>query len=259
MCELTERVTSVCIEAGIILQDYAHRGFKVNSKEGTELVTEADTAAEEFLKSELLGILPEASFIGEETWDGIIPDPPAWIVDPLDGTNNYAAGIPFYCISVALADREGLLLGCVYDPLRKEMFTARRDEGAWLNGKRIAVSSALSLSDAIIATGFPYSRKENNLTFDLDVLKRFLGRVRGIRRCGSAALDLAYTAAGRLGGFWEEKLNLWDMAAGVLLVREAGGNITGFREETWTTKSPGVQCSTPGVWNEFRELIGKCP
>jgi len=255
----TDNVIRIAICTGDLLKAFTDRGFSVSSKTGMEYVTEADLEAEKYLKSELTDLLPGSSFIGEESWDGNFPSPPMWIVDPLDGTNNYASGIPFYCVSIALVDEKGPVLGCIHDPVRGETFTAMRGGGAWLNGKSISVSAADKLSDVILATGFPYTRTEDDLTFDLDVLKSFLGKVRGMRRCGSAALDLAYTAAGRLGGFWEENLHPWDMTAGVLLVREAGGIVTGFREKEWSIQSAGVQCSAPGVWDEFIRIIEKRP
>jgi len=255
----TDSVIQIAFSTGNLLNDFTDRGFSVGSKAGMEYVTEADLEAEKYLKRELTALLPGSSFIGEESWDGNFPSPPMWIVDPLDGTNNYASGIPFYCVSIALVDENGPVLGCIHDPVRDETFTAMRGGGAWLNGRSISVSPADKLSDVILATGFPYTRTEDDLTFDLDVLKNFLGKVRGMRRCGSAALDLAYTAAGRLGGFWEESLHPWDMTAGVLLVREAGGTVTGFREKKWSIRSRGVQCSTPGIWDEFRRIIEKRP
>ena len=254
-----DKVVQSAEKAGLILLKYRKQGFTVKSKEGMEFVTEADFESEEFLKNTLTGILPGSSFIGEESWDGIFPRAPYWIVDPLDGTNNYAMGIPFFCVSIALVDEEGICLGCIHDPLHSETFVALRGGGAFLNGKPIEVSPVTNLRDAVVATGFPYSRTPEDLTFDLDVLTEFLGLVRGVRRCGSAALDMAYTAAGRYGGFWEENLKLWDMAAGVLLVKEAGGNLSGFREQSWSLNSRGVQCSTSGIWDQFCEVIKKRP
>jgi len=253
------RVSKIAADTGVILLNYCSSGFSVGNKQGMEYITEADMAAEDFLKKELELLLPGSAFIGEESWNGKYPEPPVWIVDPLDGTNNYASGIPFFCVSIALQDSEGISLGCIHDPVHSETFIALRGGGAFLNGKEICASKAQQLSEAIVATGFPYSRTEDDLHFDIGVLTAFLGRVRGLRRCGSAALDLAYTAAGRLGGFWEESLNPWDMAAGVILVREAGGIVTGFREKEWTIRSKGVQCSAPGIWKEFSAIIEKRP
>lgn len=254
-----DRVVTCAGEAGLILMKYREKGFTVNSKEGMEFVTEADISSENFLRNALTAILPGSSFLGEESWDGSCPKTPYWVVDPMDGTNNFARGIPFFCISIALVDEEGICLGCIHDPVHSETFTALREGGAYLNGKPIKVSSADNLRDTVLATGFPYTRTPDDLTFDLNVLIGFLGLARGIRRCGSAALDLAYTAAGRYGGFWEENLKPWDMAAGVLLVREAGGRVSGFRKKNWSLGSGGVQCSAPGVWNEFCRVIEKRP
>lgn len=252
-----EKVVLAVEEAGRILTEYSEAGFSVGNKQGMEYVTEADIQSEKYLKETLTKLLPDSSFLGEESWNGIVPQPPFWVVDPLDGTNNYASGIPFYSVSVALLDSEGPSLGCIHDPVHRETFLALRGGGAFLNGEPVRVSEKTDLSNVILATGFPYSRTRTDLNFDLGVLRDFLGRVRGLRRCGSAALDLAYTAAGRLGGFWEENLQPWDMAAGVLLVREAGGVVTGFREAEWTISSRGVMCSAPGVWKEFKEIIEK--
>lgn len=255
--DFVEKVLCLAQKAGEILTGYCKKGFSVKNKQGMEFVTEADLESESFLMKNLTGLLPGSAFLGEESWDGKFPDPPVWIVDPLDGTNNFALGIPFYCVSVALMDDEGLCLGCIHDPVHDETYLALRGGGAFLNGEPISASGKTRLSEVILATGFPYTRTETDLTFDLDVLKNFLGRARGLRRCGSAALDLAYTASGRLGGFWEEALKPWDMAAGVLLVKEAGGIVTGFRSGEWTIKSKGVQCAAPGVWEEFRSVIEK--
>lgn len=255
----TDKVIASAEEAGMILMKYREEGFTVNSKDGMEFVTEADLKSEEFLRRVLTALLPGSSFLGEESWDGSYPEPPFWVVDPLDGTNNFAMGIPFFCVSIALVDEEGVCLGCIHDPVHSETFLALRGSGAFLNGKPVKVSSATTLKDAVVATGFPYTRTPEDLSFDLDVLREFLGLVRGIRRCGSAALDLAYTAAGRYGGFWEENLKPWDMAAGALLVKEAGGIISGFREKDWNVKSAGIQCSTPAIWNQFRGIIERRP
>jgi len=254
-----DRVVFVSQKAGQLLLKCRETGFTVGSKQGMEYVTEADLRSEEYLRESLTDLIPNSSFLGEESWDGVFPETPFWVVDPLDGTNNFAVGIPFFCVSIALVDNQGVCLGCIHDPVHAETFIALREGGAFLNGKPITVSCAEKLSDVIVATGFPYTRTPADLTFDIDVLIRFLGKVRGVRRCGSAALDLAYTAAGRLGGFWEENLKPWDMAAGVLLVKEAGGLVSGFREKNWSLLSKGVQCSSPGVWKEFCEQIESAP
>jgi myo-inositol-1(or 4)-monophosphatase len=214
-------------------------------------------ASERFLRETLHLLLPGSSFIGEESWDGTIPEPPFWVVDPLDGTNNYASSYPIFAVSIALVEDDEVSLGCVYDPVRRESFTAARGEGAKLNGQPVSASPAASLGDVLLATGFPYGRTPGDPGIDLGVLGHFLGYALGIRRGGSAALDLAYTACGRLGGFWEEHLNPWDMAAGVLLVREAGGRCAGYDLEPWSLLSGGVVAAGPALFDEVSGVIGR--
>jgi len=238
-------------EAGLILLRTAGEGFRIFEKQGHELVTTADRLSEEFLRERLGEIDPSAAFYGEETSGDSMPPPPLWIVDPLDGTNNYAHGYPAYSVSIAYCGTEGITLGCIRDPLRRETFSASLGGGSRLNGESIRCTSLSSLDSALLATGFPYHRKRDDLGLDLGVLKHFLGRVQGIRRGGSAALDLAYVACGRLDGFWEEHLKPWDMAAGTLLVTEAGGRAAAWEGGEWTRFAQGVTASGPGIHEEM--------
>jgi myo-inositol-1(or 4)-monophosphatase len=244
-------------EAGSILLATADSGMEITRKSNHELVTTADLLSEKYLKKRLLEIEPEAGFLGEESWDGDFPEPPFWIVDPLDGTNNYAHGYPVWTVSIAYWSGIEIEYGCVYDPGRNETFSASKGSGAWLNGRQVFSSGTEKISDCIFATGFPYHRKEDDLGLDLGVLKYFLGRVQGIRRGGSAALDLAYVACGRLDGFWEEHLKPWDMAAGYLLVKESGGEVSAYEGGKWTPAAGGVTASGKQIHSEMLKGIGQ--
>lgn len=239
-------------EAGRLLIDHLREGVDVSRKENHELVTTADIASQELLESRLGRLLPEVAFLGEEDWDGRLPDPPLWVVDPLDGTNNFAHGFPFFCVSVALCDGEGPLAGVVSDPSRGETFSAFRGEGARLEGDAISASDVRGLGEALICTGFPYHRTVEDPGLALAPLVHFLGRAQGIRRAGSAALDLAYVACGRADGFYEEHLKPWDMAAGALLVTEAGGRIGAFGGGEWCLDSQGILASAPDIFELMR-------
>jgi myo-inositol-1(or 4)-monophosphatase len=252
---LIDRVAEAAGRAGGILMEYQRLGVSVDRKNGHELVSSADLASERFLRETLHILLPDSSFIGEESWDGTIPESPFWIVDPLDGTNNYICSYPVFSVSIALVEDDEISLGCIHDPLRRETFCAVRGEGALMNGQPIRSTCSTSLGDVLLATGFPYGRTPDELGMDLEVLRHFLGLALGIRRGGSAALDLAYTACGRIGGFWEEHLSPWDMAAGTLLVQEAGGKVSGYDGKPWSLLSEGVTAAGTGLFGALRAGI----
>lgn len=254
---LLEGLVRACRAAGALLLEFRSTGVLVGEKGGMELVTDADTASEELLAAMLRQLCPDVPFVGEEGYAGSLPEPPFWIADPLDGTNNFAFDFPFYCVSSAYVDNRGPAFCCTFDPVRNETFTAARGAGACLNGVPIRCSGAGRLSDSLVATGFPYDRTPENINADLKVLAFFLERARGIRRSGSAALDLAYTACGRLGAYWEKTLRPWDMAAGVLLVHEAGGLTGAYEGGDWHMGAKGVCAAAPGLWDFLREGIEK--
>jgi myo-inositol-1(or 4)-monophosphatase len=215
--------------AGAILLEQTRSGFGIERKTSiVNLVTDADRAAEQAIIDHLLAAFPTHGVLAEERGQQVPWESDCqWIIDPLDGTTNFAHGFPFYSISIALEQRGTCRLGVVLDPIRDELFTAEAGQGARLNGRMIRVSSAATLDDALLATGFAYDIREvadNNL----DHFNRFALRAQGIRRTGSAALDLCYVAAGRLDGYWEVKLSPWDSAAGSVILTEAGGRITHF-------------------------------
>ncbi len=225
---LLETAVHAARQAGKVISRYTRDGFRVENKSTIDLVTEADHAAEQCVIDVILASYPDHAFLAEERGRiGRSQSPYVWIIDPLDGTTNFAHGFPTYCVSIGLEHNEQCVLGVVYDPTRDELFSATRGGGAWVNDHPIHVSQTAQLDQALLVTGFAYNIREtpNN---NLDHFARFALRTQGLRRTGSAALDLCYVAAGRFDGFWEVKLNAWDMAAGVVILREAGGQVTNF-------------------------------
>ncbi len=213
-------------EAGALLREGYGREKEIAVK-GTAVdwVTQFDQQAETLIVSRLRAAFPDHTLVGEEGGTTAGSSAYTWHIDPLDGTTNFAHGFPVFCVSLALVEGTRPLLGVIYDPLREECFTAVAGQGAWLNGRRLHVSQADSLIRSLLATGFPYDRhtaEHDNVA----QMARFLKKAHGIRRAGAAALDMAYVAAGRLDGYWEFKLKSYDVAAGVLLVQEAGGQVT---------------------------------
>jgi len=200
----------------------------VRHKGRIDLVTATDLAVEALLQERLAAILPEAAFLAEESAATTRLSGLTWIIDPLDGTTNFAHSFPFVCTSVALYDGQEPLLGCVYAPMLEQFFWAGRGLGAYCNGERLGVSTVAAPEAALVATGFPYAIRENLDEIMAD-MHAVLAATQGIRRPGSAALDLAYVAAGRFDAFYELALNPWDVAAGRLLVTEAGGTVSGYR------------------------------
>ena len=193
-----------------------------------DLVTETDQQIERFLVATISAEYPDHAIVAEEGGGReAAPDAVRWYVDPLDGTNNFAHGFPIFCVTMAACHHDRILVGATFDPLRDELYSAARGSGASRNGRPMAVSATDDLNEALVATGFPYYKgtsPDNNI----EELGEIMPRVRGLRRAGSAALDLAWVAAGRLDGFWEQGLKPWDIAAGLLLVREAGGRVTDY-------------------------------
>ncbi len=215
-------------QAGAVLQEYARDGFWIQHKNPVNLVTDADHAAEQCIIDRISRDFPTHRFLAEER--GRVDSgrsPYQWVIDPLDGTTNFAHGYPVYAVSIGLECEGRCVLGVVFDPTRDELYTAIDGDGAYLNGARLRVSSTTALDQSLLVTGFAYDIRETSRN-NLDHFSRFALKAQGVRRTGSAALDLCYVAAGRFDGFWEVKLNPWDMAAGVVLVREAGGRVSHF-------------------------------
>jgi myo-inositol-1(or 4)-monophosphatase len=233
--EFAVKASEIAMEAGALLRGYRERGVATEYKGDVDLVTEADRASEKLIEERLTAAFPGHGIFGEEGARKRMDGEYRWYVDPLDGTTNFAHGFPVFCVSMGLerrrpglaADADGeLVAGVIYDPMRDELFAAEKGRGAWLNGRRIHVSRTSALAEALLATGFP-SRKRH-ASPNIHFYQEFTLRSHGVRRAGSAALDLAYVACGRIDGFWEFHLNPWDTAAGALLVLEAGGTMTRF-------------------------------
>jgi myo-inositol-1(or 4)-monophosphatase len=211
-------------ESGALITNFLKRRIGFELKGDYDLVTEADRASEKLIVERLQSRFPTHAIVGEESGEHTGTSEYRWYVDPLDGTTNFAHGFPAFNVTMGLEHAGELICGVVFDPLRDEMFTAERGSGAYLNGHRIHVSKAARIADALVATGFPSRKRHLNVNVHFYYQLAMLSH--GVRRAGSAALDLAYTACGRLDAFWEFNLNPWDVAAGVLLVREAGGTVT---------------------------------
>jgi myo-inositol-1(or 4)-monophosphatase len=214
-------------KAAVVIEDWRQK-FQVREKGRFDLVTDADVASQKIIRDYLTERFPGHAFLGEEDAGAKVRPgagaPPTWIVDPIDGTTNYIHDCPFYCISIGLLMAGELVVGVVFDPSRGEMFHAARDEGAWINERRIKVSPAQRLEEALVATGFPPDMRGHELA--LDWWRHFSFRARSLRRTGSTALNMAYVAAGRFDAYYAFDNHVWDVAGGTVLIREAGGVVT---------------------------------
>lgn len=243
------------LEAGSILRDGFGKPLETRSKEGMHnLVTQFDIRAEQCIVHALRSHTPDAAIMAEESGITTGTDDLQWVIDPLDGTVNFAHGIPIFCVSIAAVLHGILQCGVIYNPLTQELFTAVRNGGAWLNGQRLQVSATESLNDAILVTGFPYNVAQNPLRC-IDQFAAVVSKGLPVRRLGSAALDLAYTAAGRFDAFWESILQPWDMAAGVLLVQEAGGCVTQYHNAPFELTTGSIIASNGLIHAELSELL----
>ena len=256
---MDDRYRSVAVEAarraGSLLRAEAGKRREISFKGApTNLVTEMDRRAEAGIIDAIRAEFPAHAILSEERGSVGGPSSHRWIVDPLDGTTNYAHGIPVFCVSIALEVEGQTCLGVAYDPNLDECFVAERGNGAWLNGERLSVSEMATLNESLLATGFPYSIREisrNNLA----EFEAFSLRCQGVRRMGSAVLYFCYVAAGRLDGYWELRLGPWDAAAGALMVEEAGGRVTNLEGGPLDRERPAVVASNGLIHGEMLRVL----
>ena len=251
----------IVLRAGEIQMSRRESGFQIDKKGTIDLVTEVDLECEKMCRAVLAERFPHHDILAEELSSG--PGQPRtsryrWVFDPLDGTTNYAHGLPVFCASLALEIDGRAEVGAIYDPTRKELFTGERGQGAFVNGTRLRVSETRNLLDALLVTGFPYDVHEKLVPL-LAMFGAFLGEARAVRRLGSAALDLCYVAAGRFDGFWEHTLKPWDVAAGALIVEEAGGRVTGMDGSQFDPGAAHLVASNGQIHEAMLGVIRRAP
>lgn len=251
--ELAQAVVAAQEAGEILLSHYRTRDrLTVTSKRAGDFVSEADVAAESHLRARLLGVWPDDGWLGEET--GASVGGRRWVVDPLDGTTNFLRGIPHWCVSIGLEEGGRPILGVVHDPLRTETFAAVVGGQMTLNGARVGLSATDHMAGALFGTGIPFGGMAHTEAHAADIA-RLAPHCAGVRRMGAAALDLAYVAAGRLDGFWERRLQRWDIAAGLALLQTAGARVEGWRpdEDPWSTGT--VVAAVPALFDRFAETL----
>ena len=229
-------------------------GLNIRAKRANDFVTQVDQAAEQAIIDTVKKAYPDHGFLAEESGASEGSADYVWIVDPLDGTTNFIHGFPQYCVSIGVQHRGALAHAIVYDPNRNELFTASKGRGAFLNDRRIRVTGQVKLADALVGTGFPF-KELTRLDLYTRQLQSMMRSCSGVRRAGAAALDLAYVACGRLDAFWELGLAPWDMAAGVLLIQEAGGLVGDLKGEQTFMESGDICCSTPKIFPALLEAL----
>ncbi|MBI3358598.1 MAG: inositol monophosphatase [Nitrospirae bacterium] len=243
-------------KAGRILREGMTRGLTISYKGDLNLVTQIDTLSEQMIVSEIRKHFRNHQILAEEGHNYESASPYRWIIDPLDGTTNYAHRFPYFCVSIAVEFQGFIVLGVIYDPIRQELFVAENGKGTTLNNRPIGVSPVLNLREALLVTGFAYSVK-TDLKNNLNHFSHFVMKAQGVRRMGSAALDLCYVAAGRFDGFWELGLNPWDTAAGFLILTEAGGTVTDFAGKPFAIDHPEILATNGKIHPAMVALLGK--
>ena len=254
--EFLDTAIEVVTRAGALqMERFGQRDMLVEKKGAIDLVTEVDIAVEHMFRDLIATRFPDHQILAEEFGGSpLAPAGPCWVFDPVDGTTNYAHGIPIFCASLAL-EIDGIpQVAAVFDPTRQELFTAERGRGAWLNGRPIAVSTAASLVNAVLVTGFPYD-VHGRVEEIVGLFAQFVGRARAVRRLGSAAIDLCYVAAGRMDGFWESDLKPWDVAGGALIVEEAGGRVTHMDGAPFASRGGHVLATNALLHDAMLEVI----
>ncbi|MCX6625683.1 MAG: inositol monophosphatase family protein [Acidobacteria bacterium] len=250
-----ETAVEIARESGALLANYFERRIGYQLKGDYDLVTEADRASENLVIERLRNHFPSHSLIGEETGSHEGSSDYRWYVDPLDGTTNFAHGFPVFNVTLGLECAGELVCGVIYDPTRNEMFTAERGSGAYLNNRRIRVSQVKRLDDSLVATGFPSRRRHQSV--NVYFYHQLAMASHGVRRAGAAAIDLAYVASGRLDAFWEFGLNPWDMAAGILMVEEAGGRISDMDGQPHHLRSPHLLADNAALHGEMLAIFSE--
>jgi myo-inositol-1(or 4)-monophosphatase len=251
---LTTAIEAV-VRAGDLQMAHFGRTFQIDKKGTIDLVTEVDVAVERMFRALIAERFPDHQVLAEEMGGAsAVPAGPCWVFDPIDGTTNYAHGLPIFCASLALEIDGVPEVAAIYDPNRKELFTAERGGGAFLNGAPLRVSSAEQLVDALLVTGFPYD-VHSRVDEVVGLFGAFVGQARAVRRLGSAAIDLCWVAAGRMDGFWEADLKPWDVAGGALVVAEAGGRVTGTEGAPFTSRGGHVLASNGRIHGAMLDVI----
>lgn len=255
--EFVPRMAEIAREAGALLMKFFHHRVKIEYKGDADLVTEADRSSEKLILQRIRAYWPDHEVIGEEGARVETGGDYRWYVDPLDGTTNFAHGFPVFCVSLGLTFKGKRKAAVLYDPTREELFSAEFGKGAYLNGQKIEVSKTAKLAQSLVATGFPSHKRHKNP--NIYFYHQLTLRTHGVRRAGSAALDLACVACGRFDGFWEFNLNAWDTTAGILIVEEAGGKVTGFQGQSLEITDRDVMASNglihADLVNEFKEIF----
>ena len=243
-----------CRMAGEMLRQNIDSGREIVYKGAVNLVTDFDKRSQEVIFAHLSSRFPDHDFLAEEDLCEDRGSEFRWIIDPIDGTTNYAHNFPVFCVSIALEWKRTVVCGVIYDPMRDEVFSAISGNGAVMNGHRIQTSANEDLDKSLLATGFPYDVRESEVN-NIDHFANFATRVQAIRRCGSAALDLCYVACGRFDGFWEMKLSPWDVAAGVLIVEESGGRVTDFKGGTASIYGKDLLASNGLIHEQMIQIL----
>jgi myo-inositol-1(or 4)-monophosphatase len=250
-----QQIEEISRHSGEILRRGYGQKHQIDFKGEIDLVTEIDHESEDYILGELAVKFPDHRVFSEESGERKGSDEHVWYIDPLDGTLNYSHGLGIFCVSIAYAQQGKLQLAAVHDPIADELYTAERGRGAWLNGTPIHVSAISELKASLLVTGFPYDAWTNPVN-NFAEFERFSRRSQGVRRLGSAALDLCYVAAGRLDGFWEIRLNAWDVAAGALIAQEAGAKVTNVRgSEDFITKPQSVLAANVALHAKMLEVL----
>lgn len=247
-----------CLASGKILLDNLGKlnSSQIETKSKNNYVTEVDKLSEETIIKIIKSIYPDHSIFAEESGDDNISSDYRWIIDPLDGTTNYIHGVPFFCISIALEYQGEIILGVIYDPVRNEMFYAEKGKGAYLNSEKIHVSKKEDISTSVITVGFPY-KSYHNIEHYINTLTKIAGRCSNIRKVGSSAIDLAYVAAGRFDGYWELDLGQWDIAAGIILIQEAGGIVTDTEGDKNFMQTGNTVASNKKIHSQLLEILNR--